>query len=102
MTDKFDQALNEMETTLKPFMPQPYETDGQGKNALAQLHYFVGSYDAYIVEKDISDKQIQAFGWASFGYGFEAGYISIDELLELAELDLYFTPCPVCQVIREG
>ena len=82
-------------------MPQVYETDGQGKNALAQLHYFVGSYDAYIVEKDASEKQIQAFGWASFGYGFEAGYISVDELLELAELDLFFTPCPVGQAIRE-
>ena len=137
MTDKIDQALTELNTTLQPFMPrqqaqiliqnltaseeadafadivltlaervkampQPYETDGQGKNALAQLHYFVGSYDGYIVEKDTSDKQIQAFGWASFGYGFEAGYISIDELLELAELDLYFTPCPVGQVIKEG
>ena len=136
MTDKIDQALTELNTTLQPFMPrkqaqiliqnltnsedadafadivltlaerikampQVYETDGQGKNALAQLHYFVGSYDGYIVEKDTSDKQIQAFGWASFGYGFEAGYISIDELLELAELDLYFTPCPVGQVIRE-
>lgn len=137
MTDKINQALTELNTTLQPFMPRqqaqiliqnltateeaetfadiiltlaervkamphPYETDGQGKNALAQLHYFVGSYDGYIVEKDTSDKQIQAFGWASFGYGFEAGYISIDELLELAELDLYFTPCPVGQVIREG
>ncbi len=136
MTDKFDQALNEMKTTLKPFipvrqaqtlidnlyhseeagafadiilnlaeriktMPQVYETDGQGKNALAQLHYFVGSYDAHIVEKDTAEKQIQAFGWASFGYGFEAGYISVDELLELAELDLFFTPCPVGQAIRE-
>ena len=137
MTDKIDQALNEIEATLKPFMPRkqaqiliqnltaseeadafadivltlservkamphPYETDGQGKAATAQLHYFVGSYDAYIVEKDASEKQIQAFGWASFGYGFECGYISIDELLELAELDLYFTPCPVGQVIKEG
>ena len=136
MTDKIDQALNEIEATLKPFMPrkqaqiliqnlttseeaetfadiiltlaervkampQPYETDGQGKNATAQLHYFVGSYDAYIVEKDTAKKQIQAFGWASFGYGFEAGYISVDELLELAELDLFFTPCPVGQVIGE-
>ena len=136
MTDKIDQALTELETTLQPFMPrkqaqiliqnlttseeaetfadiiltlaervkampQPYETDGQGKNALAQLHYFVGSYDAYIVEKDTAKKQIQAFGWASFGYGFEAGYISVDELLELAELDLFFTPCPVGQAIRE-
>lgn len=83
-------------------MPQVYETDGQGKNALAQLHYFVGSYDAYIVEKDTAERQFQAFGWASFGYGFEAGYICVDELLELAELDLYFTPCPVGQAIREG
>lgn len=137
MTDKFDQALNELEMTLKPFMPvrqaqilagnlyhseeaeafadiilnlaehiktmpQVYKTEGQGKNALAQLHYFVGSYDAYIIEKDTSEKQIQAFGWASFGYGFEAGYISVNDLLELAELDLYFTPCPVGQVIREN
>ena len=136
MTDKIAQALNEMKTTLKPFMPakqaqtlienlhrseeaeafadiilnlaerikampQVYETDGQGKNALAQLHYFVGSYDGYIVEKDTDEKQIQAFGWASFGYGFEAVYISIDELLDLAELDLYFTPCPIGQVIKE-
>ena len=136
MTDKIDQALNEIEATLKPFMPrkqaqiliqnlttseeaetfadiiltlaervkampQPYETDGQGKIATAQLHYFVGSYDAYIVEKDTAKKQIQAFGWASCGYGFEAGYISVDELLELAELDLFFTPCPVGQGIRE-
>mgnify|MGYP007088291014 FL=1 len=82
-------------------MPQPYETDGQGKVATAQLHYFVGSYDAYIVEKDASEKQIQAFGWASFGYGFECGYISIDELLDLAELDLYFTPCAVAEAIKE-
>lgn len=136
MTDTIKQAKNELEITLKNFMPHQqartlkenlndaeaagfadciltlaeriktmpkiYETDGQGKNALAQLHYFVGSYDAYIVEKDTSEKQFQAFGWASFGYGFEAGYISVDELLELAELDLYFTPCPVSQVIREG
>lgn len=137
MTDKIDQALTELETTLKPFMPvkqtqtiienlhrseeaetfaditlnlssrikvmpQVYETDEQGKNALAQLHYFVGSYDAYIVEKDTAEKQIQAFGWASFGYGFEAGYISIEELLELAELDLFFTPGPIGQLIKEA
>lgn len=82
-------------------MPRAYETDGQGKNALAQLHYFVGSYDAYVVEKDTAERQFQAFGLASFGYGFEAGYICVDELLELAELDLYFTPCSVGQAIRE-
>ncbi len=82
--------------------PQPYETDGQGKNATAQRHYFIGSYDAYIVEKDASEKQIHAFGRASFGCGVESGYISIDELLDLAELDLYFTPCAVAEAIKEG
>lgn len=78
MTDKIDQALTELKTTLKPFMPvkpaqtliknlthsgeseafadiilnpsdrvksmpKTYETDGQGKKALVQLHYFVAS-----------------------------------------------------------
>lgn len=135
MTDKIKQAVSELNTTLKNFMPhkqaqilkanlngeeaesfadiiltfaeriklmpEAYATDGQGKNALAQLHYFVASYDAYIIEKDTGKKQYQAFGWASFGYGFEAGYISISDLLELAELDLYFTPCPVAEAIKE-
>ena len=37
--------------------------------------------------------QVQAFGVADLGMGPEAGYISIPELLENgAELDLYFTP----------
>lgn len=128
--------MNELNTTLKPFMPykqaeilkynmarseeretfadiilnmakrvknmpKTYETDGQGTDALAQLHYFVGGYDAYIVEKDASEEQYQAFGWATFGYGFEAGYISIDELLSVAELDLHFTPKPVSEFIGD-
>ena len=133
---KINKALNELNTTLKPFMPykqaevlknnmsrseerevfadiilemaervknmpKPYETDEQGTKALAQLHYFFGGYDAYIVEKDSSEEQYQAFGWASYGYGFEAGYISIDELLNVAELDLHFTPKPVSEFIGE-
>ena len=136
MTNKINQAISELNTTLKNFMPhrqtqtlksalngdeaerfadiilelseriksmpKMYETDGQGRNVLAQLHYFVNNYDAYIVEKDAIDDQQQAFGWASFGYGYEAGYVSISEILELAELDLYFTPQPIKNVIKEG
>ena len=77
-------------------MPKTYETDGQGCDALARLHYFTGGCDWWIVEKDADPDhagQVQAFGIADLGMGPEAGYISIPELLENgAELDLYFTP----------
>jgi hypothetical protein len=77
-------------------MPKTYETDGQGCAALAQLHYFTSGCDWWIVEKDADPDhagQIQAFGIADLGMGPEAGYISIPDLLENgAELDLYFTP----------
>ena len=36
-------------------MPSTYETDGQGENAFAILHYFGGACDFYITEKDIED-----------------------------------------------
>jgi len=77
-------------------MPKTYETDGQGCAALSQLHYFTGGCDWWIVEKDSDPDhagQVQAFGIADLGMGAELGYISIPELLENgAELDLYFTP----------
>ncbi len=77
-------------------MPKTYETDGQGCAALAQLHYFTGACDWWIVEKDADPDhvgQVQAFGIADLGMGPEAGYISIPELLENGvELDLYFKP----------
>ena len=76
--------------------PKTYETDGQGREALARLHWFTGGCDWWLVEKDSDPDnagQVQAFGIADLGMGPEAGYISIPELLENgAELDLYFTP----------
>jgi hypothetical protein len=83
-------------------MPKSYETDGQGDKAVAYLHYFKGSGDWYITEKDAGDDedakngisgQVQAFGMADLGHGGELGYISIKELIEAnVELDLYWTP----------
>jgi hypothetical protein len=76
-------------------MPKTYETDTQGRAALARLHYFIGGCDWWIVEKDADPDhagQVQAFGIADLGMGTELGYISIPELLENgAELDLYYT-----------
>ena len=72
-----------------------YESTAKGRAALAYLHYFIGGFDWWIVEKDADPDhagQVQAFGIADLGMDAELGYISIPELLENgAELDLYYT-----------
>ncbi len=80
-------------------MPVTYGTDGQGDQAVAYLHYFTGSCDWYITERDCQSEQRQAFGKADLGYGGELGYISIVELLRCgAELDLYWTPKKLAKI----
>jgi hypothetical protein len=96
----FDKAV-ELEKLIKS-MPKSYETDGQGDKAVAYLHYFKGSGNWYITEKDAGDDedakngisgQVQTFGMADLGHGGELGYISIKELIEAnVEIDLYWTP----------
>lgn len=82
-------------------MPKPYDTENQGENAIVHLHYFKGGCDWWITERDSSAQQLQAFGLASLGYEPELGYISIDELLaEGVELDLYWTPCPLADILQ--
>ena len=74
-------------------MPKTYEQDGKGEQAVAFLHYFKGSCDWYITERDMEKEQHQAFGLANLGYGGELGYISIVELVANGvELDLHFSP----------
>ena len=85
-------------------MPKTYETDGQGCAALAQLHYFTGGCDWWIVEKDADPDhagQVQAFGIADLGMGYrELGYISIPELLANgAELDLHYRPKTIGEIL---
>ncbi len=60
----------------------------------AVLHYFGRGGDWYIIERDSTDEQHQAFGIACLtGEYPEKGYISIAELLENSvELDLHWTP----------
>lgn len=87
------------------------ETHGQADEAdpKAFLHYFGGSFDAYILEKDCGDaddepgqSQIQAYGYASF-YGpdsLEGGFISLPEILGSgAELDFHFDPKPLSEIL---
>lgn len=84
-------------------MPVTYETDGQGDQAIVQLHYFTGGCDWYITERDQETEQLQAFGMADLGYGGELGYVSIVEILEAgAELDLHWTPKTLAEVKRKN
>ena len=76
-------------------MPKIHETEGQGLDAVAHLHYFSPSSDWYITEKDIDSDdlgQIRAFGLVSLHGNYqELGYISIKELVEhRVELDLFW------------
>jgi hypothetical protein len=82
-------------------MPQTYQTEGQGKTAVAHLHYFGGAVDAWITERDMGDStgngaQLQAFGLITMTGNrqyAELGYISIAELIQHGiELDLYWNP----------
>lgn len=91
-SNHFRALMNDIIDTINE-MPKTYETDGQGDEAVAYLHYFIGNMDWYITEKDMEEDQFQAFGLADLGYGQELGYICIQELIDAgAELDLYFAP----------
>lgn len=80
-------------------MPKTYEQDGKGDEAVAYLHYFLGSWDWYVTEKDMDgDGTEQAFGLV-FGFETELGYIAIEEITQAgAELDLHWTPRPLASV----
>ena len=81
-------------------MPKTYETDGQGENAIAYLHYFNANSDWWITEKDCEEDQHQAFGLVSLnGQDKELGYISIFALIKMGvELDLHWTPKTIKEI----
>ncbi len=96
----FKEKIAELAQTIEA-MPESYETDGQGDQAVAHLHYFAGSWDWYIVEKDAGldgVDQRQAFGLAA-GHELEMGYIDIMEITRAgAELDLHWTPRSIGEI----
>lgn len=99
----FADKLNEV-LTIVSTMPKTYETQDT-TDKRAYLHYFTGSCDWYIFERDVEEEQHQAFGWANLGddLNAELGYISIREVIDAgAELDLYFTPITLSQIQAKG
>jgi len=79
-------------------MPKVYETeDTETNDKILYLHYFYAGSDWYIIEKDTSTEQHQAFGYAILNGDTEMaewGYISLEEFRssKKIELDFYFTP----------
>ncbi len=81
-------------------MPKTYDTDGQGLEAVAHLHYTCGGWHWYITERDREGwGGEQAFG-LTVGHERELGYISIAEITAAAgaELDLFWTPKPLHEI----
>ena len=98
--DFFKGKLAELAETIRA-MPVVYGQDGKGEATVVHLHYFAGSADWYITEKDSEAEQLQAFGLADlFGDGGELGYISIEELVAEAgvEIDYHWTPKTLAEV----
>ena len=96
-THRILDLANQIET-----MPKTYEQDGMGDKAIAHLHYFNGSSDWYITEKDMEGGVQQAYGYAILNGDdetAEVGFISIEELTRHGvELDLHFTPCTLAEI----
>lgn len=88
-------------------MPKTYETeDTPTKDKIVWLHYFYGQSDWYIVEKDMEEEQLQAFGYVVLNgdlQNAELGYISIEELKETNEiqLDFYFDPITFKEIHKQ-
>ncbi|MBN6741526.1 DUF2958 domain-containing protein, partial [Acidithiobacillus sp. MC6.1] len=97
----FSDKMRELEALLAT-IPDLHKTDGQGEDAVVHLHYFTGSADWYITEivRD-PDYAGDAFGLADLGMGFpELGYMSLPEIMEVAELDFHFAPRPLRLVLN--
>lgn len=91
--EKLDEVYNTVTT-----MPVTYGQDGKGDNAIAYLHYFQGSYDFYMTEKDMEEEQLQSFGLIK-NQCTELGYVSLVEILDNGvELDLYFEPTRIAEL----
>ena len=103
-SDEFQEILFRLEGIISK-MPKTYETENvDTEDKIVYLHYFYGSFDWYIIEKDINDGQHQAFGYAILGDPdcAEWGYISLRELCHnlnnYIELDFNWTPIKFLQI----
>lgn len=81
-------------------MPSEGETEEQGLEAMAQLHYF-GPGDWWVSERPTLDDQV-AFGVADLG-DRELGVIYTPDLLDwpMVELDYHWTPKSIGEILKQ-
>lgn len=102
---EMENAHNLMPGILLERLPKLYATEkvplGE-RTAHARYFFPMGSYTAYLLEYD--PKQRLGFGAVTMGYGWELGYMSLDEMQEVKvmslgiERDLHFSPKPLSQI----
>lgn len=72
---------------------------------LAALHFFSGGCDWYVTAAEFYEGDLDVYGWANLGDPdcAEYGYLSLSELRRhpQVEIDLYFTPTPMSQIIAK-
>lgn len=95
----FREAFRALDATVRA-MPVTYGQSELGEQAVVHLHYFAGGMDWWITEKDMHGGTPQAFGMVDLGHGPELGYISIDELQCMPEIniDLHWKPVTIADV----
>jgi hypothetical protein len=110
-SEEYNEVINRVYKTIAE-IPLIYQTESIKKDEkIAYLHYFTSSSDFYILELergDIFDEddkiQKEAFGYSILNGDYEMaelGYLSIDEIKKYAELDLYFEPTKLENVIEK-
>ena len=94
-----------MPDSIRKQLPKLYATENQligDKTAYARYFFPLGAYTAYLLEYD--PKERLGFGAVTMGYGWELGYISLDEMEEVKihglgiERDLYFSPTKLHEI----
>lgn len=98
---KMETIFNTVENMPKVYEQEELEADERK----FYLHYFNGNSDFYIAEKDVSEKQIQAYGFVCLNgdkQNAEFGYINIEELITYGvEIDLHFQPCLQKEILQK-
>jgi N12 class adenine-specific DNA methylase/tRNA1(Val) A37 N6-methylase TrmN6 len=96
---KEENAYDLMPDSIRKQLPNLYSTEKQlvgDRTAYARYFFPIGAYTAYLLEYD--PKERLGFGAVTMGYGWELGYMSLDEMKEVKihglgiERDLHFTP----------
>ena len=104
--DYYIEKLNEIQKTIEA-MPGVYQSEDSYERK-AFLHYFMGSCDWYIFEKDTveNEPQLQAFGFACINgdrENAELGYVCIEDVINHAhaEIDLHYEPETMREILTK-